>query len=517
MLPFDRDEAREVGGDAENASASSRFPGVADSASPTPSTWPETRWPPSSSPTRSERSRLTACRPASVPSVVLLSVSAEASTANQSAPTSTAVRQQPEQAIEAPIAIAAVSGQGAAIDQPHVRAVAEGRDGADGAECGDDAGEHSGRSLLNSVSMSSPRGVSAMRVEARHGVKLLDAERLHRGPAVAAHHRGRMEPGDAIHQIGAQQRRGELGAALHQHPGQPGVAQRCQRRRGIDPGLGAGDLDQRDAEIGEGVPAVAIGALADQDPGRRLARRWRPASRSAACADGCRRRRAPPGVARKPGMRQVSSGLSASTVPTPTITASCRPRSAWAARRAASPVIQWLSPDARGDPAIQRRGQLQRHQRPALADARAEPGDQFVGLVLQHALLDRDAGRAQPGDAGAVHARVRVAGGDHHAGDAGGDQRIGAGRRAAPVAARLQRDIDGAPRAAVPAMSSAAGSACGRPPGAVTARPTTRPSLTTTQPTEGLGQVLPSPRRASASAARIWATSSACRGVTARP
>ena len=38
------------------------------------------------------------------PSVVWASVSAEASTANQSAPTSTAVRQQPEQAMEAPTA-----------------------------------------------------------------------------------------------------------------------------------------------------------------------------------------------------------------------------------------------------------------------------------------------------------------------------------------------------------------------------------------------------------------------------
>ena len=46
----------------------------------------------------------------------------------------------------------------------------------------------------------------------------------------------------------------------------------------------------------------------------------------------------------KPGMRQVRSGLSASTVPTPTMMASCRPRSAWAIRRAGSPVIHWLSP-----------------------------------------------------------------------------------------------------------------------------------------------------------------------------
>src|SRR5258708_15887454 len=61
-------------------------------------------------------------------------------------------------------------------------------------------------------------------------------------------------------------------------------------------------------------------------------------------------------------------------------------------------------------------------------------------------------------------------------------------------------------------MSRAAGSACGRPPGAVTARPTTRPSFTTTQPTDGLGQVLPTPRRASARAAHICAASSACEG-----
>ena len=50
------------------------------------------------------------------------------------------------------------------------------------------------------------------------------------------------------------------------------------------------------------------------------------------------------GVGRKPGMRQVRSGLSASTVPTPTITASCRPRIAWPTRRAGVPVIHWLSP-----------------------------------------------------------------------------------------------------------------------------------------------------------------------------
>ena len=73
------------------------------------------------------------------------------------------------------------------------------------------------------------------------------------------------------------------------------------------------------------------------------------------------------GVGRKPGMRQVRSGSSASTVPTPTMHRSCRPRRAWPCRRAASPVIQRLSPRAGGDPAVQRGGELQRHQRPAVA------------------------------------------------------------------------------------------------------------------------------------------------------
>ncbi len=60
--------------------------------------------PPSSSPTRSARSRLTRVPGCQVPSTVLDRVSAEASTANQSGPSSTTVRQQPEQAMEAPMA-----------------------------------------------------------------------------------------------------------------------------------------------------------------------------------------------------------------------------------------------------------------------------------------------------------------------------------------------------------------------------------------------------------------------------
>ena len=77
-----------------------------------------------------------------------------------------------------------------------------------------------------------------------------------------------------------------------------------------------------------------------------------------------------------------------------------------------------------------------------------------------------------------------------------------AGPRARRVRAGLERDVGVAPRAASPASASAIASACGRPPGWVQPRPTTRPSSTMTQPTLGLGAVRPRPRSASASAAR---------------
>ena len=93
------------------------------------------------------------------------------------------------------------------------------------------------------------------------------------------------------------------------------------------------------------------------------------------------------GALRNPSIRQVSSGSSASTVPTPTSTASCRPRIACAARRADSPVSHCDSPRAGGDPAIQRRGEFQPHQRPSLRDAHGETGDHGAALLFQHALV----------------------------------------------------------------------------------------------------------------------------------
>ncbi len=57
--------------------------------------------------------------------------------------------------------------------------------------------------------------------------------------------------------------------------------------------------------------------------------------------------------------------------------------------------------------------------------------------------LDDDAGGGEPRRALPGDQRIRIAHGDDDAADAGGDQRVGAGRRAAVVRARLERDVDG--------------------------------------------------------------------------
>ena len=74
-----------------------------------PSTWPETRCPPNSSPSRKDCSRLTGVPSGQPPIVVRARVSAEACTVKAPSSTAITVRHGPEHAIEAPIAIAAVS------------------------------------------------------------------------------------------------------------------------------------------------------------------------------------------------------------------------------------------------------------------------------------------------------------------------------------------------------------------------------------------------------------------------
>ena len=85
----------------------------------------------------------------------------------------------------------------------------------------------------------------------------------------------------------------------------------------------------------------------------------------------------------------------------------------------------------------------------------------------------RQIGRALPGDE-----RMRIFDGVDEPGDAGGDDRLAAGRRPPVVAARFEGHVEGrAPRRRAPACASAIVSPCGRPPSPVTPRPTMRPSL----------------------------------------
>ncbi len=138
--------------------------------------------------------------------------------------------------------------------------------------------------------------------------------------------------------------------------------------------------------------------------------------------------------------------------------------------------------------------------RPAARDARQEPGvDPRRLLAPARRCVPRRPPRAGLQCRGRRRAgRGRSSAADDAA-DAGLDQRPGAGRRPAVMRARLERDIGGgAARAAAPAPRASARAssrhAAARPAGS-SPRPTTRPSLTITQPTGGVRPGLPQRRR----------------------
>jgi len=96
-----------------------------------------------------------------------------------------------------------------------------------------------------------------------------------------------------------------------------------------------------------------------------------------------------------------------------------------------------------GDAAVERRRQLERDERPPLAHAQEEPGIELGRLLGAQPSLDDDAGGAQLGDALAGDARIGILDRYDDADEPGGDQGVGAGRRPAPMAARLEADIGG--------------------------------------------------------------------------
>ena len=223
-----------------------------------------------------------------------------------------------------------------------------------------------------------------------------------------------------------------------------------------------------------------------------------------------------------PSTRAVSCGSSASAVPMPTATASHSARQRWAIRARLLAGDPLRVAGAGGDLPVERHRRLEQHVRAAGAGVLAERlveqpragGDLAVG---DH---DLDALVAQDAQAAAGRLLGRVVGGDHHAGDAGLDDRVRAGRRLPVVAARLERDVH---RRAARVGAAARGerlalgvrprrTRCGSP------RRAPSPSLTTTAPTSGLGVVRPRPPRPARSRAEVdgvglrGAGSRACKG-----
>ncbi len=104
-----------------------------------------------------------------------------------------------------------------------------------------------------------------------------------------------------------------------------------------------------------------------------------------------------------------------------------------------------------GDAPVERRAGLQAHPGAAPREAREKSAMVAAGLGLEQARLDADAGGPQALEAVAAHPRIGIADRGDHPRDARRDERVGAWRRAAVMAAGLEghvhRGAGGAPAA----------------------------------------------------------------------
>ncbi len=189
----------------ERASAATR-----GTTSPTPSTWPETRWPPSASPGPQRRLEVDpGRRPASAPSVVSDSVSRETSAANPRGEISRAVRQQPLTQMLSP---STTPASGSASTSIHRRTSPPRGSSARMVP--------TSRTIpVNTLLASWPQHDTGIRA---HGSQVVDAPgRTVREPAQ------RRQIGQRTG-VGPEQRRGEI---QHQLVDQAGLQQRPRKRR----------------------------------------------------------------------------------------------------------------------------------------------------------------------------------------------------------------------------------------------------------------------------------------------
>ena len=142
-------------------------------------------------------------------------------------------------------------------------------------------------------------------------------------------------------------------------------------------------------------------------------------------------------------IRAVSCGSSASAVPMPQATASHSARQRCAIRRESSPEIHFESPVRVATlPSSVIADLNSTHGRPVRACLRnGWLSSRARAASSPSAISDLDALVAQDPQAAARGLLRRVVGGDHDARDAGLEDRVGARRRLALVAARLQRHV----------------------------------------------------------------------------
>ena len=199
-------------------------------------------------------------------------------------------------------------------------------------------------------------------------------------------------------------------------------------------------------------------------------------------------------------MRAVSCGSSNSAVPMPTATASDSARQRCARARLASPEIHCESPVA-----------VATLPSSVIADLKITSGRPVRACLRKGWFSSRAAAATSPStQTTSMPSSRRIAGPRPAAFVVGSSEAITtraiqaarmasrARRRAAVVAARLERDVHRRPgRILAAARRAPSRSACASPGGWVMPSPITRPPLTTTAPTIGLGLVCPRARSAS--------------------
>ena len=153
---------------------------------------------------------------------------------------------------------------------------------------------------------------------------------------------------------------------------------------------------------------------------------------------------------RYPSSRTVSAGSSASAVPAPTTTAPDRARSRCASRAGGFAGDPPGGTVAGGGPAVERGAELERHHRQPGPDVLGESRVQAEGLVLQEPDLDVHPGIAQQREPTAVDDRIGIAQAGDHPADLRPDDRRGARRRPADVAAGLKGDEQGPAAGSLP-------------------------------------------------------------------